>query len=255
MKKTFLFLLFSFVIQLAFSDCLMSGMEFFPKQKEISLHSNFIIQGYAMSQKTINSFKERKIYLESKDGDLIELTLQEILKGQMALTQAIFKPSKKLEPNTFYFLKYTNQTESEIQEMKQWNSEKKEMEYVYWKTTDKKFLPTLNPEMKVEFEKTEVVQYGCGPSANAIFNIKNKTETEIWYKTEVIELSTNIKTTFYIGEWKGKLNVGHDMCSGAFIYKHKGKYKVRFTPMNTDGKPLKTTKWKVFESPYVTAKH
>jgi len=229
-------------------------MHFFPEQKEISLNSMFIVQGYYFSQKIIKSFKNRVIYLESEKGELIELNLQEILKGQMDLTQAIFHPTSQLKPNTTYFLKYTDQTEHEGKEMMQYNRESKKREKVYWKTTDKKELETLNSNMNVEFEKTEVIHFGCGPSANAVFNIKNKSEAEIWYKTEFVDIATNNKTIFFIKEWHGKLNVGHGMCSGAFTYKNKGKYKVRFTPMNTDGKSLKTTNWKTFESPFMNDK-
>jgi hypothetical protein len=254
MKKIILLLFLTLGIKTVFAECASSGMQFFPEQKEISLNSMFIIQGYYFSQKTINSFNDRVIYLESENGELIELNLQEILKGQMDLTQAIFCPTSELKPNTTYFLKYSDQTENEGREMMQYNRVKKEREKVYWKTTDKRALETLNSNLNVQFEKTEVIHYGCGPSANAIFNIKNKTESEIWYKTEVVDITTNNKTTFYIKEWNKKLNVGHGMCSGAFTYTNQGKYKVRFTPMNTSGKSLKTTDWKTFESPFMNDK-
>src|SRR5690554_1952337 len=165
MKKIILLLVLTFGFKTASAKCAISGMQFYPEQKEISLNSMFIIQGYSFSQKTINSFKERAIYLESENGDLIKLNLQNILKGQMSLTQAIFKPSKELEPYTIYFLKYSDQTENEDRKMMQYNKEKKEREKVYWKTTDKKTLESLNSNLNVEFEKTEVVYYGCGPSA------------------------------------------------------------------------------------------
>jgi len=254
MKKIILLLVLTFGIKTVLADCSSSGMYFFTETKEISLNSMFIIQGYFNSQKTINSFKNRTIYLESEKGERIELYVQEILKGQMYLTQALLCPVSELKPNTTYFLKYSDQTERETKEMKQWNSGKKEYEKVYWTTTDKKELKTLNSNLNVKFEKTEVIHYGCGPSANAVFDVKNKSESEIWYKTEVVDLSTNEKKVFYIKEWNGKLNVGHGMCAGAFTYNNKGKYKVRFTPMNTDGKSLKTTDWKTFESPFMNDK-
>lgn len=237
-----------------FAKCSTSGMQFFPEQKEISLNSLFIIQGYSYSQKTINGFKERIIYLESENGELIELKLQEILKGQMKLTQAIFCPASELKPNTSYFLKYSDQTEDEEREMMHYNSEINEREKIYWKTTEKKVLEPLNSNLNVEFEKTELIHFGCGPSANAIFNVKNKSKSEVWYKTELVDLNTNNKKVYYIKERNGKLNVGHGMCSGAFIYNGKGKYNVRFTPMNTDGKSLKTTDWITFKSPFLNDK-
>ena len=251
-KITILFFLL-FGINLSFAECTMcamSGIQFFPQQKEISMNSMFIIEGYARSEKTINSFENRKIYLESEYGELVELNLLETWKGQMSLTQAILKPTEELKPNTTYFLKYSGQTENESREMRQYNRHKKKHEKVFWKTTNEKSIAHLNSSLQIKFQKTKVIHYGCGPSANAIFEIKNKSESEIWYKTEVVNLANNKKTTYYIKEWNGKLTVGHGMCSGAFTYSAKGMYKVRFTPLNIDGKTLKNTEWTVFESPF-----
>lgn len=254
MKKIILVLFLTFGIKSAFAECGMGGMQFFPEQKEIGLNSMFIIQGYSMSQKTINSFENRTIYLESENGELIELNLQEILKGQMQLTQAIFKPTIELKPNTIYFLKYSDQTEDEGREMMQYNREKKEREKVFWKTKNKKSVEDLNSNLAIVFKKTETKLYGCGPSKNIIFDVNNKSESEIWYKTEVVEIETNKKTVYFIKEENGQLNVGHGMCSGAFIFNKNGNYKVRFTPMNIDGKSLKTTEWIIFKKPYYERK-
>lgn len=254
MKKNILFALLLIGMQLSFADCATNGMQFFPLQKEISLNSNFIIQGYATSKRTVESFRNRKIFLESDKGELTELILIEILEGEKSLTQAIFKVSKELLPNTLYHLKYSNETELESKEMMQYNRERNIREKVYWKTTDKKLYEALDSNLKIMFEKTETEFFGCGPAANAIFRIENKGSSEIWYKTEVIELETNKKNIFYITEWNGKLNVGHNMCSGAFVFKQKGKYKVRFTPMNIDGKELATSNWTTFESPFQSNK-
>ena len=137
-------------------------------------------------------------------------------------------------PHTTYFLKYSDQTENEGIEMMRYNREKKVREKVITATAIR--IPVVgghSEALNIEFEKTEVIHYGCGPSANAIFNIKNKLENEIWYKTEVVEIGSKKRAVYFIKEWQGKLNVGHGMCSGAFIFNRKGKYKVRFTPMNT----------------------
>lgn len=223
---------------------------FLSRKKEISVNSIFIIQGYSQSQRTIDSFRNRTVYLESEDGELIELNLQEILKGQMSLTQATFKPSHKLSPNTTYNLKYSNQTYSEGQEMFQYNREKKIREKIHWRTTEVESVHNIYSNLEIKFDKTEVVHYGCGPSANAIFKINNNSESEVWYKTEVLNLTTNKKVIFYLTEWEGKLNVGHGMCAGAFTFNKKGNYKVRFTPMNIGGKSLPKTDWVSFESPF-----
>ena len=232
------------------AECTNTGMQYYPEQKEISLNSFFIIEGFAYSQEMINSFKNRIIYLESEKGDLIQLSLEEILIGQMELTQAILCPTKELKPNTKYYLKYSDQFKDDDSDMMRFYNDKKKFEKIYWITTASESKPFLNPELKIEFEKTEAALFGCGPSAIAIFDVQNKSESEIWYKTEVVEIETNNKSFYYLKDWKGKLNVGHGMCSGAFRFNPKSNYKVRFTPMNTAGESLDTTDWIFFENPY-----
>lgn len=257
MKKIALLLLLNFGINSSYANCVicaMNGMYFYPEKKEISMNSMFIIEGYAMSQETIKSFKNRKIFLESENGELIPLNLQEIHIGQMSLTQAILKPSSPLKALTTYSLKYSDQTEDESREMTRFNRHLKKHEKVKWKTTDNNYLKPLNSTLNIIYHSSEVIPYGCGPAVNANFIIKNKPESQIWFKTEFVNLTTNKKTTYYIKQWKDELSVGHGMCSGAFTYDGSGKYKVRFTAMNTDGNALKPTNWKIYDSPYKNAK-
>lgn len=257
MKKVYVFLILVHSFQFTFANdlmCASSGLTFLPKKKEISLHTMFIIEGYAMSQKTIESFKNRNVYLENKKGETVDLVLLNINKGQMSLTQAIFKPQKELNANTTYFLKVSKLSKTEKFDFYNWNSTTKKREPIYWKTTNEKNSDSLTIDLEIEFKKTDVEQYGCGPSANAIFKVKNNTKNETWYHTEVVHLETNQKTTYIIKEWNNHLNVGHGMCSGAFIFNQKGKYKVRFTPMTTDGKMNQKTKWFTFKNPHSNQK-
>jgi hypothetical protein len=249
MKKIIFLVLLMSGINSAIAECGMRGMQFFPETEEISLSSMFIIQGYAISQHTINSFKDRRVYLESEHNELIELNLQDILQG-VRLTQAVFCPATELKPNTTYHLKYAGQTERETSEMNKWYPEIRKTKRIFWKTTDLESAKKIVANLSLEFQETEVVQYGCGPDAYAIFNILNKPAAETWYKTELTDLSNNNTNIFYLTEQKGKLSVGHGMCSGAFSFNSEGNYKVRFIPMNIDGKALKTTTWFTFKSPY-----
>ena len=118
-------------------------------------------------------------------------------------------------------------------------------------TTDKESAETLPPGLKIEFEETQVIGYGCGDAAYAVFKVRKKADQDMWYKTEVVEVGSDKVRTYYLQERNGLLQVGHGMCSGAFKFKRKAKYKVRFTPMNVDGQPLRTTKWIAFDSPYM----
>ncbi len=244
MRKILFILLFTFIIKPLFAECLEYGMYFYPRTVQISLNSMFIIEGYSFDEDTIDSFRNRNVYLESKSGELIKLNLKEILKGQMELTQAIFVPSRELTPNTIYFLKYQNQTKHEGKSMFRYNAEKDKMEKVYWKTGTKRFADDLEANIDFKFQEMEFEMYGCGSSEYAVYNIENKPDFEVWYKIEVVDIKTNKKTTYYLSGWKGKVNVGHGMCAGAFRFDRGGRYKIRFTPMNIDGYYQKTTIWK-----------
>ncbi|MDW7695334.1 hypothetical protein R9C00_27900 [Flammeovirgaceae bacterium SG7u.111] len=168
----------------------------------------------------------------------------------MDLTQAVFKPSIKLELNKKYFLKFSHLTESEnYHELTRYNSSNAEHEPVAWEVTES-HSPELNLNLSLKFVQMEVEYYGCGPAAYAVFQPNNLPESEVWYKTEVYDETTKTSSTFIIGARTGIIRVGHGMCAGGFTFNNEGSYKVRFTPMNIDGKKLNTTKWKTLESPF-----
>lgn len=256
MKNTFLIIILLFAIQQASAECAMSGITYYPDQSTISQNPMFIVEGYSFSQKVIKSFEnDRTAYLESEDGEKIDLVLREILIGQMGLTQAIFKPEKELKLNKKYFLKFTHLADKEnYKELTRYNRETKKHEPVAWKVSRKQ-TEELNENLELKFEQTDVQYYGCGPAAYAVFQPHNSSELEIWYEAEVYDEKTKTSTIYIIKTWEGKLQVGHGMCSGGFTFNKDGNYKVRFTPMNIDGKKLATTEWKSFESPFKNSKN
>ncbi|MBC9796903.1 hypothetical protein [Sinomicrobium weinanense] len=250
MKTIYLFFSLLFIgPNTAFAEC-VSSILFFPASKKIGLNPMFIIEGSDYYQKTIESFRKRTIYLESDKGETVVLELCEILKGQMQVTQAVLKPVRPLKPNTVYSLKYDCQSEREYNKLKRWNPETGENEKIYWKTSVTHVSPLRDKDTKISYLKNEYAEYGCGPDAHAIFEVSPANDGETWYRTEVTELSTRKKTDYYLLERESKLYVGHSMCGGPFAFKPAQKYQVRFTPVNANGLPGKTTPWKTFNSPY-----
>lgn len=253
----FLFLAFSFTVKANNMECSMMGLQYFPQQNEISLNPMFIIEGYAYSQEHIEALKNREVYLESSSGEKVVLEFQELLKGQMELTQALFRPTESLLPNKRYFLKLSAATnKNDLNSFtERYNRETNRYEPVFWETTGLEYSAAISMDLALEFKGTRVEFFGCGPAANAVFAVLNEGDTEVWYRTEVENLQTRKKTTYYLREYNGHLDVGHDMCAGAFTFSSEGKYKVRFTPLNIDGKESKTTSWTTFNSPYMSAEN
>lgn len=236
------------------ADCAMSGMDFFPRQKEISLNPMFIVQGYSRSQKTIESFGSRKAYLKDAEGQITELQLVEVLKGRRGVSQALFKVSGTLLPDRRYTLHFEGETEAEAAEMQRNDPSTGKRERVYWQTGTVNEQPAPDPATKITYVSNKWQVFGCGDAANAIFKSKAGGKNEIWYKAELVENKTGEKTVFYIPSEEGKLRVGFDMCGGPFSYARKGTYKVRFTPTSIDGKQGAITQWMTFKSPYETEK-
>lgn len=248
MKK--LLFLFTFLLgfQSAIAECSSFGMQFYPMQEKINRNAMFIIQGYAMNINTIKTFKNRKVYLKSESGELVELKLQEILYSQMNLAQAIFIPSKTLQPNTKYFLKYENQTAKETRDIQfRFNGDNKPL---YWITSSEEHGKTFSTPVSATYKDSHVEHFGCGPAVSAIFDLKSDPSKKTWYRTELLDVSTNTTSVYYIQSYNNKISVGHNMCSGAFSFNRKGMYKVRFTPINSDGKAATATNWITFKSPF-----
>lgn len=251
MKNLILYSLIILSVNFSFADCADSGMRFFPKHRNISFNPFFIIEGFQYSQSTIKSFKKRKVYLKTENEVLIELNLIEVLTSQ-DVSQAVFRASKTLLPNTKYYLFYENQTEREKGEMLEYNMVTNKREPVFWQTTNWIEQNNLDSNLKITYSKNDIKPYGCGDSVNAIFTVSSENDSEIWFKTELVEIASGQKTIIYLTEKEHLLYVGKGMCGGAFRFKSNKKYKVCFTPTNTDGKPLKRTKWIEFKSPYDT---
>ncbi len=231
------------------SACAISALTFYPLKKEISVNSKFIIEGYAFSQKTIENLSDYKVYLEDNQKNKIMLEIVEILKGEMKLTQAILKPNQQLTPNTTYFLRIIGISDLDKNSLYKWNSDTEKREPISWITNNTILEDLISENLQLKYHQDKATLFGCGPEIYAIFNIKNSKNRETWYKTEVVSLKSNSKTTYILVTKEDKLNVGHGMCAGAFTFKDKGKYKIRFTPMNIETKMNKPTNWITIENP------
>ena len=83
---TFLGILINIIV---FSKCSNIGISVFPNKTEINKNSIFLIEGFASSQKIINSLnKEYRIYLQN-GNQKITLNIVKTNVGDFQLTQAI----------------------------------------------------------------------------------------------------------------------------------------------------------------------
>ena len=186
------------------------------------------------------------------EGQRIELEVIETCKGMFSTTQALLRPKSKLMVGKTYNLKISNLDEWEKRSLTKWNSEKKEYEPISWKVNNK--TDNENPKWitKPKLVDKTTIWYGCGPAVYVVFDLKINDSSNSLIKTELYNTNTNETNTYYLtlGE-NGQLNVGHGMCSGAFDFKEKEQYKIRFSLTDTSGNSDKEwTNWMNFDSPY-----
>lgn len=251
--KYLFFIFFSLGISgQALTDCSSSGIWAYPSTSQLNQNSIIIIEGYARSQRIIDSLNiGYSIYLET-EGQKIELEIIETCKGMFSITQSILKPKSKLIPGKTYNLKISNLDEWEKKSLTKWNSEKKEYEPISWKVNDK--IDNENPKWitKPKLVDKTTIWYGCGPAVYAVFDLKINDSSGTLIKTELYDFKTKESNTYYLtlGEER-QLNIGHGMCSGAFDFKDKSQYKIRFSLTDVSGNSDKEwTDWITFDSPY-----
>lgn len=218
----------------SFADCAGSGVYFWPQTPTIKQNSIIVIECYANSQPIISKLNSTyPIFLKSGDSK-IKLNVQEICVGQFLLTQAILVPEETLVAGLEYQLIIENMTDGEA--LKQWNSTSAKYDLIKWKVesgTDN-VKPTWTK--KPDEEKKSYVLFGCGPGKNVGFNFAIYDESPVLLKASVTHSKTGKKTSYYLNvSSTTKVMVGHDMCSGAFIYNDGEEYEVSFDILDFSG--------------------
>lgn len=216
-----------------YAECASSGLWVFPNTQTINQNSIFVINGYAESQNIILALnKKHNIYLKSAQKK-VRLLIVEICVGQFALTQAVLKPETELEPGLEYTMYIDNLPEYES--LTRYNKTTHKYEVVTYNVVAEKDneKPQLTSKPK-ELRKT-LVEYGCGPSIHVVFSNPAKDKSDIIIRTTVKNLKTGKEATYYIDPDGNKINVGHDMCSGAFDFDESYNYEVEFSFMDAFG--------------------
>lgn len=216
-----------------YADCAGTGLWIFPSGQTIKQNSIFILDGYAESQHVILGLnKKHNIYLKSGNTK-IKLLVTEICVGQFYLTQAVLKPETELEAG----LEYTMYIDSlpEYESFNKYNKTTQKYEPVTFKVVAEKDneKPQIATKPK-ELNKT-LVHYGCGPSIHVVFSNPAIDSSDVIVKTTVRNLKTREETTFYIEPDSNNINVGHGMCSGAFVFDDSMHYEVEFSFMDASG--------------------
>ncbi len=234
MKSIIFILSFILCTTNASADCAGGGISIWPSGKFLNQNSIIVIDGYASSQDLVKMLaKKYPIYLKSGESK-VKLNVTEILIGEFYLTQVVLATNEKLEIGKVYEIYIDNLPDFEELLIK-WNPKTSIHEKINWIVTEGSdtVVPKWTQKPK-EVNKT-LVEYGCGPEKFVNFAIKVEEQSEFLIKTTVTSKKTKKQTSFYLEPSSALLKVGHDMCSGAFLFDQGNKYEVTFDIMDASG--------------------
>lgn len=251
MKSLFSLLLVLSLSGHAYSDCIGGYLNIFPKGQELKQNSWIVIEGDLDSKQILLGLNMiYPIYLES-EGHRVNLLLKSAYNGMFGLTQAFLKPEKALHLGKTYELKIDHLSKEEREAFHRFDWETgKQISYT-WKIvkgTDQA-APLFEKQPSSSGKFLEF--YGCGPAVFAYFEMQTTDDSQVWVKTELVEISSKESNTYCVQpDAQGRVEIGHDMCLGAFKFKLDKTYKVRFQLMDICGNSNEEwTAWIEFESP------
>jgi hypothetical protein len=210
-----------------FAICDYDGISLWPKKKEISFNSLFIIQGYGDSQDLIKELgKKKKVYLRC-GNDKIYLDVLKLNIGQMSLTQAILKPRTKLIAGNSYSMYIEGINQNDYDNFIRNNTT--------WEVNNS--VDTISPQWKSQpgYLNSNITPFGCGPAVGVRFSGEIVDRSDVWVYAKVKDLRENTTAEYYIIPDSLGLTIGHGMCSGAFYFLEKNYYEASFSLMDING--------------------
>jgi len=225
MKKIFSFLLLLLLYTGVFAKCGSNAIT--PISDNTTIHKNsvIILEFYGSSQLLINELgKKHLIYLKNGDQQIM-LVSQEVLKGEMQLTQVVFKPLTQPEEGSRYELVISNLKENE--RPTRFNPGNDKFEPIYYTFTAAAITTAPVFTMAPQEVKKTMCRYGCGPAKWVYYKIAPENK-ENYVRTFVKNLTTGKTTAFILAVEDNMIKVGHGMCAGAFTFDPENLYEIAF---------------------------
>lgn len=241
---------FSFILLATFltfttsAKCTDGGIYLLSRSSSLNKNSLVILEFYASSQSLIKDLnKKYPIYLKSKNRQITLFPI-EILKGEMSITQVLFKPGPGLIANEIYTLVIDHLPGNTNQPLK--TDGGLPIKYKISDTNDiqKPVFISIPREQKKTFNL-----FGCGPASWVYFNVPALDNSEFYVRIEVKNKVSGIKTEYILNPENGQIKVGHGMCSGPVYFVNDRQYEIRFQLVDQSGNKSNFTEVVAFTSP------
>lgn len=244
MKHFFFIFVSTFITLTVTAKCTDRGIYSLSQSSSLNKNGLVILEFYGSSQTFVKDLnKKYPIYLKSIRSK-VKLIPVEILKGEMKVTQVIFKPGEGLKPNELYTLEIAHLPVNENQPSK--TDGGLPIRFKISKTND--IQKPVYTNIPTEQKKT-IKLFGCGPASWVYFNVPALDNSEFYVRIQVKNQSSGIKTEYILNPENGLIRVGHGMCSGAVYFENCRQYEIRFQLVDQSGNKSSFTKVISFTSP------
>lgn len=234
MKRiTIILIVFLFNSLIASAKCGPGGIFIVGESKTLYKNSILVLEFYAMRQGVVPDIGNKYlVWLRSKNAK-VALQPIEVLKGEMEVTEIVFRPTCDLVEGEVY--------ELVVDGLKNWdrfgryNSETNKFEPYSFTIVKNTTVNTALSFTAAPLEtKKEMEVYGCGPARYVHFSIAADPSVK-YVRANVKNKSTGKTTTYILTIKNGEVLVGHGMCSGAFHFEDSEKFIVGFALVDDAG--------------------
>jgi len=253
MKYLLILVLIFGVGQASFGKC-GSGLAVFPETESISPDGHIIIEayGWGKSHELLKLLGQKyPIYLNSVEGK-INLIQKDHIRGAKSWSQVLLIPEKKLVKGQVYTLvveKLLPDDQIYLNPNRLYRNGK--FKKAFWTVADETRSHKENNIINYKHKSSNVTHYGCGPSVETSFEVVSSHKTNSMILTEILEVETGKKSSYYLIINNKEIKVGHGMCSGPYSFIKDKTYKIRFNA-NFSNDQDDFTEWIVCRNPWRT---
>lgn len=212
------------------AKCMYRRMQAFPRAGvHLPLNGRIVVEGYGADEDLVKDIAVHHPELWSA-GDRVPLRVATMNVGGLSITQAVLVPERPLLPTTKYTLRIYAPERPASDE-----SEEKLRDTFAWTTGAgaDRAAPRWQAPPKVADRVYR--ELGCGPESYVNVQVSVADAQPVQVLAEVRPAGGGPSARYFLQPQEGAIQIGHDMCSGAFQLADKGRYDVTLTAFDAAG--------------------
>ncbi len=217
--------------QAVLAMCMEEALTVWPPPGQLlPVNGQLVLEGYGRTQEPVARIAVYSPRLVA-EGDEVPLRVIAIHRGEKRLTQAVLQPERPLQPDRRYALRLKQPVAPDAPELpaRVWRND------MQWMISR----PDVTPPRWREVPRIagqEVEEFGCGPSIHvAVSAFVEDDGPRVQVLAEVRRAEGGTPVRFRLTPKAGKVEVGHDMCSGGFVLEAGVRYTVRLVAVDMAG--------------------